>query len=293
MKITERLKDKRKIFSFEFYPPKTEKDTARLYSTIKDLEELNPDFVSITNSSTGTVPYRTVALSKALKEKTGFEIMVHLTCLSHTKKEIGEIVSNLKEIGIDNVLALRGDIPDKKEFEAKSDYIHANELVEDLKTMGDFAIGVAAYPEKHPQALTLKEDILNLKKKIDAGADFAITQLFFDNRVYFEFMDKCVQAGINIPIIPGIMPITNYKQIKKFTQMMGIEIPRDLAQNIDKYADDKDSLMKFSIDYASEQSRELLETGARGIHFYTLNRSKATKEILKTLMKYEAKARTD
>lgn len=284
MKITERLKDKKKLFSFEFYPPKTEKDTVKLYSTIKDLQELNPDFVSITNSSTGLVPHRTTGLSKALKEKTGFEIMVHLTCLSHTKKEISAIVSELKEIGIDNILALRGDIPDEKEFKRNSDYTYAGELVRDLKTMGDFSIGVAAYPEKHPEALTLEEDILNLKKKIDAGADFAITQLFFDNKYYFDFMDKCVQMNINIPIIPGIMPITSYKQLSKFTQMIGVKIPSGLVGNIEKYSNDKESLMKFSIDYATKQSLELLAHGAKGIHFYTLNRSKATKQILKGLV---------
>ncbi|MCK4935884.1 MAG: methylenetetrahydrofolate reductase [NAD(P)H] [Elusimicrobiales bacterium] len=286
MKITERLKDKRKIFSFEFYPPKTEKDTARLYSTIEDLQDLNPDFVSITNSSTGIVPHRTTGLSKALKEKTPFEIMVHLTCVSHTRKEIREIVSQLKEIGIDNILALRGDIPDEKEFKINSDYTYACELVEDLRTMGDFSIGVAAYPEKHPEAASLKEDILNLKKKVDAGADFAITQLFFDNKSYFNFMDKCAQMNVNIPIIPGIMPITNYKQLSKFTQMIGVAIPKELAENIEKYLDDKESLMQFGIDYAVNQSLQLLEYGAKGIHFYTLNRSKATKQILKTIMKH-------
>ncbi|MBU2530636.1 MAG: methylenetetrahydrofolate reductase [NAD(P)H] [Elusimicrobia bacterium] len=284
MKITKRLKDKRKIFSFEFYPPKTEKDTVKLYSTIKDLQEIRPDFVSITNSSTGMTPHRTTGLSKALKEKTGFEIMVHLTCVSHTKKEIKEIVSNLKEIGVDNVLALRGDIPDEKEFNKNSGYTYASELVKELKSMGNFSIGVAAYPDKHPEALTLEDDILNLKKKIDAGADFAITQLFFDNKSYFDFMDKCAKIQIKIPIIPGIMPITNYKQLSKFTQMIGVRISEELVTKIERYSEDKESLMKFGVEYATEQSLQLLEHGARGIHFYTLNRSKATKQILKNIM---------
>ncbi|MCK5357369.1 MAG: methylenetetrahydrofolate reductase, partial [Elusimicrobiales bacterium] len=156
--------------------------------------------------------------------------------------------------------------------------------VEDLRTMGDFSIGVAAYPEKHPEAVSLKEDILNLKKKVDAGADFAITQLFFDNKSYFNFMDKCAQMNVNIPIIPGIMPITNYKQLSKFTQMIGVAIPKELSENIEKYLEDKESLMQFGIDYAINQSLQLLEHGAKGIHFYTLNRSKATKQILKTIM---------
>jgi len=284
MKITKRLKDKRKIFSFEFYPPKTEKDTVKLYSTIKDLQEIRPDFVSITNSSTGMTPHRTTGLSKALKEKTGFEIMVHLTCVSHTKKEIKEIVSNLKEIGVDNVLALRGDITDEKEFNKNSGYTYASELVKELKSMGNFSIGVAAYPDKHPEALTLEDDILNLKKKIDAGADFAITQLFFDNKSYFDFMDKCAKIQIKIPIIPGIMPITNYKQLSKFTQMIGVRISEELVTKIERYSEDKESLMKFGVEYATEQSLQLLEHGARGIHFYTLNRSKATKQILKNIM---------
>ncbi|OGS52347.1 MAG: methylenetetrahydrofolate reductase [NAD(P)H] [Elusimicrobia bacterium RIFOXYB2_FULL_62_6] len=283
MRITERFKKPGKVFSFEFYPPKTEVDAQKLFETVRDLEALGPDFVSITNSTAGTSPYSTVALSGVIKEKLGLEVMAHLTCIGHTRAQIAEIAARLKTMKIENVLALRGDLHNIDGLDPKRDYKYASELAGELAATGSFDIGVAGYPEKHPEAPDLDTDIRNLKAKVDAGAGFVITQLFFLNRFYFEFVDKARRAGVTVPVLPGLMPLTSYKQLQNFSKMFTVELPREIRENIEKYSGDKDSLMKFSVDYATAQAADLLKNGAPGIHFYTLNRSRATKEILKNL----------
>ena len=283
MKITERLLKPGKVFSFEFYPPKTEPDAENLFETVKDLKALGPDFISITNSSTGVTPYRTVALSGVIKEKLGLEVMAHLTCIGHSKAEIRAIAERLKVMKIENVLALRGDIHNMEGHPYKSEYRYASELAADLKEIGGFTIGGAGYPEKHPEAPDFDSDVRALKTKTEAGAEFIITQLFFENRFYFDFVEKARKAGISAPIIPGLMPLTSYKQLQNFTKMFSVLLPREIKENIEKYAADKDSLLKFSVDYASRQAEDLLKNGAPGVHFYTLNRSRATKEILKNI----------
>jgi methylenetetrahydrofolate reductase (NADPH) len=283
MKITERLKKPGRLFSFEFYPPKTEQDAEKLFETVKELKELNPDFISITNSSTGTTPYRTVALSGVIKEKLGLEVMAHLTCIGHSRAEIKAIAERLKIMGIENVLALRGDIHNIEGLAPKQEYSYASELAADLKAMGGFAIGGAGYPEKHPDAPDFASDIRALKMKTEAGAEFIITQLFFENRFYFDFVEKARKAGVNTPVIPGLMPLTSYKQLQNFTKMFNVLLPAAVKNGVEKYAADKDSLLKFSVEYASLQAEELLKNGAPGVHFYTLNRSTATREILKNI----------
>lgn len=285
MRITERLKKPGKLFSFEFYPPKTENDVQKLYDTIKDLKALGPDFVSITNSSTGVAPYRTVALSGVIKEKLGLEVMAHLTCIGHTKAEITAIASRLKVMGIENVLALRGDMHNIEGFAPKKDYKYASELAADLTAMDGFSIGAAGYPEKHPEAADPATDIRNLKIKVDAGAGFIITQLFFENSRYFEFVNKAAKVGVNVPVIPGLMPLTSYNQLKNFTKMFSVTLPDVVIRNVEKYAGDPESLLKFSVDYATAQASDLLKNGAPGVHFYTLNKSKATKQILGNIRK--------
>jgi len=280
MKITERLKKPGKLFSFEFYPPKTEADAEKLFETVKELKALDPDFISITNSSTGAAPYRTVALSGVIKEKLGLEVMAHLTCIGHSREEIKAIAGRLKILGIENVLALRGDIHNIEGIPPKREYRYASELAAELKALGGFSIGGAGYPEKHPEAADFEADIKALKTKTEAGADFIITQLFFENRFYFEFVEKARKAGVAAPIIPGLMPLTSYKQLQNFSKLFSVFLPRVIKDGVEKYADDKESLLKFSVEYASRQAEELLKQGAPGIHFYTLNRSKATKEIL-------------
>lgn len=283
MKLTELLKAGKKVFSFEFYPPKTEEDARRLFDAARELKAFNPDFVSITNSSSGAMPYRTVALSGVLKAELGLETVAHLTCVAHTRAEIAEICLRLKAMGVRNILALRGDIHNHEGTSVKREYNYAAQLVADLKKSGEFSIGGACYPEKHPEADTMEADILRLKEKVDAGAEYLITQLFFTNNCYFRFLEKTAAAGIKVPILPGLMPLTGYKQLENLTKLMKVSVPDIVRAGLERWAGDKESLFKFSVDYASVQARELLENGAPGLHLYTLNRSRAAIAILKNV----------
>jgi len=283
MKVTERLKTGEKLFSFEFYPPKTEADSVKLFEAARELKKLNPDFVSVTNSSSGTLRYRTAALSGVLKAELGLDVVAHLTCVAHTRAEIKEICAGLKSMGIKNILALRGDIHNIEGLQPRRDYSYATQLTADLAATGDFAIGGACYPEKHPEAPSFEEDIAHLKEKVAAGAEYLITQLFFDNAFYFKFLEKTAAAGITVPILPGLMPLTGYKQMQNFTQMMKVTVPDELRRGIERWEGDKDGMFKYSVDYASAQAAELLKGGAPGLHLYTLNRSRAAIAILKNV----------
>ncbi len=283
MKVTERLKAGGKVFSFEFYPPRTEQDSVRFFEAARELKKLNPDFVSVTNSSSGTLPYRTAALSGVLKAELGFEVVAHLTCVAHTRSEIKEICARLKTIGIKNILALRGDIHNLEGLPPRRDYSYASQLTADIVKTGDFSVGGACYPEKHPEAPTLEEDISRLKEKVAAGAEYLITQLFFDNAFYFRFLEKAAAAGISVPVLPGLMPITGYKQMQNFTQLMKATVPDALRRGIERWDGDKDGMFGFGVDYASAQAAELLKGGAPGLHLYTLNRSSAAIAILKNV----------
>lgn len=282
MRVTELLKEGRKIFSFEFYPPKTEEDARRLFESARQLKTLGPDFVSITNS-TGAAPYRTVALSGVLKAELGLEPVAHLTCVGHTREEISGICGRLTGLGITNILALRGDVHNLQGLSPRRDYHYASQLTADLKKTGNFSIGGACYPEKHPEAATLEEDVARLKEKVDAGAEYLITQLFFDNSYYFRFLEKAAAAGVHVPILPGLMPLTGYKQMQNFTQMMKVTVPEELRRGIERWQDDKEALFNFSVEHASRQAAELLAGGAPGLHLYTLNRSRAAMAILKAV----------
>lgn len=283
MKVTERLRTGGKVYSFEFYPPKTAEDTAKLFNTALELKALSPDFVSVTNSSSGVMPYRTVALCGVLKSQFGLEVVAHLTCLAHTRAEIAEICSGLKKMDIVNVLALRGDPHNVAEDAHRRDYSYAAQLTADLVRDGSFDVGGACYPEKHPESPSPEADIARLKEKADAGAGYLITQLFFDNDFYFRFLDRAAAAGINLPVLPGLMPLTGYRQMQNFTQMMKVTIPAPLRAGIERWEGDKDGMFKFSVDYASRQAEGLLEGGAPGLHLYTLNRSRAAMAIFKNL----------
>jgi len=283
MKVTERLRTGEKVYSFEFYPPKTAEDTAKLFNTALELKALSPDFVSVTNSSSGVTPYRTVALCGVLKSQFGLEVVAHLTCLAHTRAEIAEICSGLKKMDIVNVLALRGDPQNVAEGALRRDYSYAAQLTADLVKDGSFDVGGACYPEKHPEAPSLEADIARLKEKADAGAGYLITQLFFDNDFYFRFLDRAAAAGISVPVLPGLMPLTGYRQMQNFTQMMKVTIPAALKAGIERWEGDKDGMFKFSVDYASRQAEGLLKGGAPGLHLYTLNRSRAAMAIFKNL----------
>ncbi len=283
MKISEILKQIKTSISFEFFPPKTEEAEKQLFKTIKDLEHLNPTFVSVTYGAGGSTRDRTRNIVKKIHEETKLTVMAHLTCIGHSKKELLEILQDYKNIGIQNILALRGDIPVNQEnFKIPEDGCHyANELVELIReNFGDyFSIAVACYPEGHPESPNIERDIHYFKKKVEAGADFAITQMFFENKYFYEYVDKVRKEGIDIPIIPGIMPITNFKQIRKFAAMCGATIPENLVKELEKYEDNPEMVKKVGIEYATHQCIDLLNHNVKGLHFYTLNKSDATIQI--------------
>ncbi|MEE8423132.1 MAG: methylenetetrahydrofolate reductase [NAD(P)H] [Thermodesulfobacteriota bacterium] len=285
MKIIDLLKQKSRCFSFEFFPPKNEDSFVDLYKTIGRLKELNPCYVSVTYGAGGGTRRKTIDLVSKIEHEIGIESMAHITCVGSTKEEIDSILAEFKDKGIENVLALRGDPPQGEEIfiPRKGGFRYANELVEFIKEKYDFCIGVAGYPEGHIECPTLEEDLENLKRKVDAGGDFIVTQLFFDNRFYFDFVERARKIGITVPIIPGIMPILNLGQVKRFTEMCGSSIPDKLLQKLESVKKDNAAVEAFGIDHALKQCQGLLDSGASGIHFYTLNRSKATQQILENL----------
>lgn len=277
MKIGDYLKERRFSVSFEFFPPKTPEGEEELFQTIKSLQPLSPTFVSVTYGAGGSTRDRTRRVVERIHKETNLTVMAHLTCIAHTKEELLELLEEYRNIGIENILALRGDMP--KDFEPpKGACNYAEELVrfirENFKSW--FSIGVASYPEGHPESPNMEWEIRYFKKKVDAGADFSITQMFFDNSYFYEFVELCKKADINIPIIPGIMPITNFRQIQKFASMCGATIPQSLVERLEPYADNPEETLKIGVDFAIEQCLDLLENGVQGLHFYTLNKSKAT-----------------
>lgn len=286
MRISELLGRQRPVFSFEFSPPKTVQGEEALYRTIDNLRGLKPDFVSVTYGAGGSTREKTVDLVCRIKHELGIESMAHLTCVGASRDEIHAILSHLHSAGIENVLALRGDPPrDQPRFERPTNgFGYAAELVRFIRTAGfDFSLGGAGYPEGHVECRDLDLDMRHLHEKIDAGLDFIITQLFFDNRDYFTFVERARRAGITVPIVPGIMPITNVAQIQRIATMCGARIPESLAARLDIAHHDEQAARDIGIDHATEQCRELLAHDAPGIHFYTLNQSPATRVILERL----------
>ena len=281
------------VFSFEFFPPKTEEGERNLRTALRELRPLEPSYVSVTYGAGGSTRDRTIEIVKSLKDEHGLEAMAHLSCVGTTKAELREILDEVRDAGIDNVLALRGDPPrGESEWRPHPGGLHySTELAALIRDDYDVCIGAACFPEVHPEAIDLAHDLKFLKEKLAAGASFLITQLFFDNRLYFEFLDEARAAGIDVPIIPGIIPVTNVDQIKRFTQMCGASIPAPLLEQLELRRDDPDAVIQFGVAYATLQCADLLARGAPGIHFYTLNKSPATRAILsalRTLRPWEA-----
>jgi methylenetetrahydrofolate reductase (NADPH) len=285
MKISQMLAAGRPLFSFEFFPPKDDAAAQQLMTKIGHLRELKPDFVSVTYGAGGSTRAKTIDLVSRIKHDVGIESMAHLTCVGHARQEIDGILRELSDAGIDNVLALRGDPPKgSTSFTPHPDgYRYASELAQAVAKMGRFCFGVAGYPEKHVEAPSLEADLAHLKQKVDAGASFVTTQLFFHNGYYFDFVAKARALGVTVPILPGIMPITNFVQIQRFAQMCGARIPDSLVSELSAVQNDLEAVTRIGIRHAAAQCRELLQKGAPGIHFYTLNRSHATREVLASL----------
>ncbi|MBV9422083.1 MAG: methylenetetrahydrofolate reductase [NAD(P)H] [Solirubrobacterales bacterium] len=273
------------VFSFEFFPPKTDEGEQTLRATLEDLRAFEPDFASVTYGAGGSTRDRTLEVTKWLKQEVGIEAMAHLSCVGATREELSTILDGIAEAGIENVLALRGDPPrGETEWKPHPGGLHySTELAALITGRYPFSVGAACFPEIHPEAPDLAHDLRFLKQKVDSGASFLITQLFFDNEAYFQFIEETRAVGIEVPIIPGIMPITDVKQIKTITGMCKASIPERLLEALEWRAADRDAVLQLGVAYATLQCAELLARGAPGIHFYTLNRSPATRAILSSL----------
>jgi methylenetetrahydrofolate reductase (NADPH) len=270
------------VISFEFFPPRTPEAEKRLYDTVARLAPLQPTFVSVTYGAGGTTRQLTRDIVARIKREIGIEAMAHLTCVGHTADELAEILDDLTAAGIENVLALRGDPPKGETMftPTAGGFSHGSELAAFINGRWDVCIVSAAYPEKHLEAPDIETDLRNLKRKVESGARVLITQLFFEPATYFAFVERARDAGIGVPIVPGIMPITNVAQIERFTSMCGATIPVSLRDLLAGVRDDEDAVSAIGIEWARDQCRALLEGGAPGLHFYTLNRSRSTREIL-------------
>jgi methylenetetrahydrofolate reductase (NADPH) len=275
----------RPVFSFEFFPPKTEEGLAHLFTAIAELRPLRPDFVSVTYGAGGSTASKTIEIVHRIKEEYGIEAMAHFTCVGSTVGELRATLDDMAAVGVDNVLALRGDPPAGQEEWTKTPggLEFSRELVDLMRSDYPFSIGAACFPETHIHASSAEDDLFYLKQKVDAGAGFLITQMFFDNGLYFDFVRRARDIGITVPIVPGILPITNVNQLERITSLCGASIPRRLHRELHSRADQPDAVGDFGVAYATLQCTELLARGAPGIHFYTLNRSPATRAILSAL----------
>jgi methylenetetrahydrofolate reductase (NADPH) len=286
MRIDEILEERRPVFSFEFFPPKTEEGQEQLKAALAELSQDEPAYVSVTYGAGGSTRDRTVEITKWIKRELGIEAMAHLSCVGEPVERLREILDEVREAGIENILALRGDPPrGETEWTPHPEGLGSSpELIELISSDGyDFCTGGACFPEVHPEAPSLEHDLEFCKRKVAAGASFLITQLFFDNELYFDFVKEARAAGIDVPIIPGIIPVTNFAQIVRFTEMCGASIPDKFHRELAARADDEAAVKDLGVAYATLQCFDLLERGAPGIHFYTLNRSPATRAILAAL----------
>jgi methylenetetrahydrofolate reductase (NADPH) len=276
----------RTAYSFEFFPPKTDEGERQLWQAIRELEPLQPTFVSVTYGAGGSTRDRTLRVVERIATETSITPVGHLTAVGHSRSELRRIIGSFAGAGIRNVLALRGDMPGgpKEAWEAHPEgFSYASELVSLVRSLGDFCVGVAAFPEKHPESIDFDVDAQRLAEKFEAGADFAVTQFFFNADDYFRLRDNVVARGCEKPILPGIMPVTNVKQIQRMAELSGAAFPKALAERLQKVADDPVAVRAVGVEVASELCRTLIDGGAPGVHFYTLNRSTSTREVMATL----------
>ena len=285
MRIDQVIRPGKPALSFEFFPPKTEAGFAQLFTTVNELKPVQPTYVSVTYGAGGSTREKTVDLVQRIQNEAGIRSMAHLTCVGHKADEIGPILDELWNGGIRNVLALRGDPPaGQNQFIAtEGGFAYADQLVKYVRDRHDFCVGVAGYPEGHPQCLNRTRDLEHLKQKVDNGGCFVITQLFFDNADFYRFRDNARAMGIKVPIVAGIMPILNVAQIKRFVSMCGTKIPHPLLVKLEQLEADPEAVYVAGVEYAARQCQDLLDNEAAGLHFYTLNKSKATVQICKML----------
>ncbi len=276
MKISNLFQQKKVVYSFEIFPPKVNDDISKIYDTLAQLRDIRPDYISITYSAGGSKNSRTAELAKIVKDNYGIEPLAHLTCINSTKQEVGKALQDLVDIGVENVLALRGD---RIEGQVRSDFAYASELVKYIKSVRDMDVAGACYPEGHPESANIVEDIRHMKIKIDNGVSHLNSQLFFDNDDYLKYLDMVRLAGIDVPIQAGIMPLVKASQLNGIVKMTGAKLPSKISRMYNKFADDPDSLMEAGIAYATDQIVDLLSSGVDGIHLYIMNNAYVARRI--------------
>jgi methylenetetrahydrofolate reductase (NADPH) len=285
MLIRDLFGQKKRTLSFEVFPPVREGNLESLFKTVAELKELKPDFISVTYGAGGGTRDKTIEIASRVQNEFGSEALAHLTCVAATRDDIARIVEEMKKHNIENILALRGDPPkgEEKFVRPAGGFGFASELVSFIRELNGFCIGVAGYPEGHPEASSFDDDLKNLKRKVDAGADFIVTQLFFNNDDFYRFRDRALALKINVPIIPGIFPILNYKQVLRITELCGAKIPSALGEKLCWLKDKPEDVEKYGIEYAQKQARDLLHNEVRGLHICTMNQSRAARKIVREL----------
>ena len=283
MKISEILKQGKPTLSFEVYPPKTEEQFPKVAEATMEIAGMNPDFMSVTYGANGSTSKYTFQLASDIQTKCGVTSLAHITCVTTDRDGIHERLDDLKSKNIENVMALRGDIPEGFDFPMKNGYEHANELMADIKSYSDFCIGGACYPEGHPEAPSKQADIENLKRKVDAGCEFLTTQMFFDNSILYSFLYRLREAGITVPVLAGIMPITQRSQIDKAIKLSGTVFPARFLAIADKFGDNPKAMKQAGIAYATEQIIDLVANGVKGIHVYSMNKPEVAAAIKNNL----------
>lgn len=282
MKLTESIRTGHPTMSFEVFPPKTETTLEDVLSTTRKIAELRPAFVSVTYGAGGGTSKYTLAVAEHIYRTTGVPTLAHLTCISSTRQTVAERIADMREHGIENVMALRGDLTQemKENGPGERDYHYAVELVRELKACGDFCIGGACYPEVHPESADSREDIRHLKEKVDAGCDFLTTQMFFDNSLYYSFLYRVREAGVTVPIFPGIMPITSATQIKRAIELSGSFMPHRFLALVDRFGSDPEAMKQAGIAYATDQIIDLYANGVQNVHVYTMNKPDVAAKIM-------------
>ncbi len=283
MKIREILSDNKVHISFEIFPPKTDAGFDGVLDAARQIAELKPAFISVTYGAGGGTSKNTADIASRIKYDFGVESLAHLTCVSSTKEEVRQVIGRLKEKGIENILALRGDIPSDSEFPVPNHYHYACELIEDIKEQGDFCIGAACYPEGHVETEHKRDDITHLKDKVDCGVDFLTTQMFFDNHILYNFLYRIRERGITVPVLPGIMPVTNGKQMKRICELSGTALPERFRAIVDRFGDNPPAMQQAGIAYATEQIVDLIANGIQNIHVYSMNKPEVAKAIMNNL----------
>lgn len=284
MKIRNLLDKDEFAISFEVFPPKTQMNYESVETATRNIAALKPEFMSVTYGAGGGTSEYTVSIAKDLQQRYEIPMMAHLTCITSTQEKIANQLSLLRENGIENILALRGDIPEGMEEEAKNrSFEHASDLIAEIKKHGDFCIGGACYPEVHPDSDSQKQDIENLKKKVDAGCEFLVTQMFFDNNILYNFLYKIREAGISVPVMPGIMPITNAKQMKRTIKLSGTQLPQRFIRILETFGDSPQAMRQAGIAYATEQIIDLYANGVKKVHVYSMNQPMVAEAIMNNL----------